>query len=192
MILVYFLFILCICIYIQNAEAFVLCTNNIIFIDLIIRAKSGTGKTVVFGVVALETLDMKISTPQVLIIAPTREIAIQICQVFRAIGVKMEGKFIHFFFRNLVLVRCHLCCCYAVYLSGLKVEYFVGGISIEEDKKKLKKCHVAVGAPGRIKHLIELELLNVSKARLFVLDEADKLMESDFQTAIKSVLEQYL
>jgi ATP-dependent RNA helicase DDX20 len=64
----------------------------------------------------------------------------------------------------------------------------VGGISIDKDKKKLDKCHIAVGAPGRIKHLIELELLNVSKIRLFVLDEADKLMETDFQTNIKSVL----
>lgn len=72
-------------------------------------------------------------------------------------------------------------------ILGLKVEYFVGGISIEEDKKKLKICHIAVGAPGRIKHLIEKGFLNVSKVRLFVLDEADKLMES-FQKDIKLVL----
>jgi len=73
-------------------------------------------------------------------------------------------------------------------ISELKVEYFVGGISINEDKKKLNKCHIAIGTPGRIKHLVELVLLNVSKIRLFVLDEADKLMETDFQTNIKSVL----
>ncbi|XP_072743488.1 uncharacterized protein [Anoplolepis gracilipes] len=128
--------------------------------DLIIRAKSGTGKTVVFGAVALEILDIQISSPQVLIIAPTREISIQIAHVIQTIGSKIKG---------------------------LKVEYFVGGISIEEDKKKLIKCHIAVGAPGRVKHLIEKGLLTVSKVRLFVLDEADKLMEISYQTDINYI-----
>lgn len=62
-----------------------------IYVDLIIRAKSGTGKTIVFGIIALEVVDIKISTPQVLILAPTREIAIQICEVLKAIGSKIEG-----------------------------------------------------------------------------------------------------
>lgn len=78
-------------------------------------------------------------------------------------------------------------CLLIIFVSGLKIEYFVGGILIEEDKKKLSKCHIAVGAPGRVKHLIEMGLLTVSKIRLFVLDEADKLMEINFQTDIKLV-----
>jgi len=73
-------------------------------------------------------------------------------------------------------------------ILGLRVEYFVGGMSIEEDKKKLSKCHIAVGAPGRVKHLIEKGFLQVSKIKLFVLDEADKLMEINFQKDIKLVL----
>ncbi|XP_071628546.1 uncharacterized protein [Temnothorax longispinosus] len=128
--------------------------------DLIVRAKSGTGKTLVFGIIALETLNLSIQSPQVLIIAPTREIAIQITHVIQAIGAKIEE---------------------------LRVEYFVGGMPLEEDKKKLSKCHVAVGAPGRIKHLIEKGFLHVSKVRLFVLDEADKLMEISFQKDINYI-----
>ncbi|KAL6264612.1 hypothetical protein P5V15_004714 [Pogonomyrmex californicus] len=128
--------------------------------DLIIRAKSGTGKTVVFGVIALETIDVSQQLPQVLIVAPTREIAIQITNVLKTIGSKIEG---------------------------LKTEHFVGGISLEEDKKKLSKCHIAVGAPGRLKHLIEKGFLQVSKVRLFVLDEADKLMEINFQKDINYI-----
>ncbi|XP_011864163.1 PREDICTED: uncharacterized protein LOC105560032 [Vollenhovia emeryi] len=128
--------------------------------DLIVRAKSGTGKTIVFGVIALETLDISIESPQVLILAPTREIAIQITHVIQAIGSKIEG---------------------------LRVEYFVGGLSIEEDKKKLSKCHIAVGAPGRMKHLVEKGFLCVPKVRLFVLDEADKLMEINFQKDINYI-----
>ncbi|XP_018366318.1 PREDICTED: uncharacterized protein LOC108763309 [Trachymyrmex cornetzi] len=128
--------------------------------DLIVRAKSGTGKTIVFGVIALDILDILVGSPQVLIVAPTREIAIQITHVIKAIGSKIEG---------------------------LRVEYFVGGTSIEEDKKKLSKCHIAVGAPGRVKHLIEKGFLQASKIRLFVLDEADKLMEINFQKDINYI-----
>jgi len=58
-----------------------------------VRAKSGTGKTLVFGIIGLETIDIKILTPQVLIVAPTREIAIQICEVLRTIGSRIEGTF---------------------------------------------------------------------------------------------------
>lgn len=60
---------------------------------MIVRAKSGTGKTIVFGILALETLDIEISSPQVLIIAPTREISIQVSQVLQTIGSKIKGIF---------------------------------------------------------------------------------------------------
>lgn len=69
--------------------------------------------------------------------------------------------------------------------SGLKVESFIGGLSIEDDCKKAKDCQVAVGAPGRLKHLIEKGMIKVNNVRLFVLDEADKLMETSFQKDIK-------
>lgn len=157
---------------------------------MIVRAKSGTGKTAVFGVVALETVDISIHSAQVLIIAPTREIAIQITYVINAIGSKIEGMLnlkycscMYFLKKKFVYLFVNYFCC-----LGLRAEYFVGGISIEEDKKKLSKCHIAVGAPGRIKHLIEKGFLQVSKVRLFVLDEADKLMEINFQKDIKLVL----
>lgn len=58
---------------------------------------------------------------------------------------------------------------------------------MDEDKKKVNSCHIAVGAPGRIKHLIDEGFLKVDNVRLFVLDEADKLMETSFQKDIKLV-----
>lgn len=72
-------------------------------------------------------------------------------------------------------------------ISGLKVEVFIGGTAIESDRKKLNNCHIAVGAPGRIRHLIDKEFLKVENVRLFILDEADKLMETSFQKDIKFV-----
>ncbi|XP_043472818.1 probable ATP-dependent RNA helicase DDX20 [Leptopilina heterotoma] len=128
--------------------------------DLVVRAKSGTGKTAVFGLIALETLDIELSCTQVLILVPTREIAVQIADVISSIGREMKG---------------------------LKVNYFIGGVSLDEDRKKLNKCHIAVGAPGRIKHLIDKGFLKPNTIRLFVMDEADKLMETSFQKDINYI-----
>ncbi|XP_053970548.1 uncharacterized protein LOC128872158 [Hylaeus volcanicus] len=128
--------------------------------DLIMRAKSGTGKTLVFSVIALDMVDIQISSVQVLILAHTREIAIQISQVCSSIGCEIKG---------------------------LNVEVFIGGMAIDDDKKKVNSCHIAVGAPGRIRHLIDKGFLKVENVRLFVLDEADKLMETSFQKDINYI-----
>ncbi|XP_035721843.1 probable ATP-dependent RNA helicase ddx20 [Vespa mandarinia] len=128
--------------------------------DLIIKAKSGTGKTLVFGTVALEMIDVQVSSIQVLILAPTREIAIQISEVLSSVGSE---------------------------LKGLKVESFIGGMILNDDKKKVKVCHIAVGTPGRVKYLIEKGFLKTDNIRLFVLDEADKLMENSFQGDINYI-----
>ncbi|NXY86321.1 DDX20 helicase, partial [Alcedo cyanopectus] len=127
-------------------------------LDLIVQAKSGTGKTCVFSTIALDALLLDSSATQILILAPTREIAVQIHAVITTIGIKMEG------------LECHV---------------FIGGTPLNQDKIRLKKCHIAVGSPGRIKQLIELDYLNTASIRLFILDEADKLLEEgSFQEQI--------
>ncbi|KAL5013158.1 hypothetical protein ScPMuIL_007428 [Solemya velum] len=126
-------------------------------LDLIVQAKSGTGKTCVFTVIALESLQLESSAVQVLVLAPTREIAIQIWEVIRSIGSAMPA------------LRCHT---------------FIGGMPFPEDVQKLNLCHIAVGTPGRIKQLIENRIMKIDSIRLFVLDEADKLLEESFQDQI--------
>ncbi|XP_008298259.1 putative ATP-dependent RNA helicase DDX20 [Stegastes partitus] len=127
-------------------------------LDLIVQAKSGTGKTCVFCTIALDSLVLENPATQVLVLAPTREIAVQIHSVVMAIGCAMEG------------LECHV---------------FIGGRPVSQDKIHLKKCHIAVGSPGRIKQLIELGMLSTASIRLFVLDEADKLLEEgSFQEQI--------
>lgn len=129
--------------------------------DLILEAKSGTGKTAVFTIIALEKLDLN-KDLQVIILAPTREIAAQICDVFKQIGCKYEG----------------LC-----------VEVVMGGLPIQDDVKKFKEknVHVLVASPGRLKHLIFDKHINTNSVRLLVLDEADKLMEKSFLSDIKFI-----
>ena len=62
----------------------------------------------------------------------------------------------------------------------LNVQVFVGGLSLEADQKKCKSCHIAVGSPGRVRQLIDNGWLKTKTIRLFILDEADKLMEESF------------
>lgn len=126
-------------------------------LDLIVQAKSGTGKTCVFSVIALEGIQTKSFALQVLVLAPTREIATQIWDVINSIG------------QCIPTLRCHT---------------FIGGMPVVEDKQKLKRCHIAVGTPGRIKQLIETNIMNTDSIRMFVLDEADKLLEESFQEQI--------
>ncbi|XP_052420281.1 probable ATP-dependent RNA helicase DDX20 [Carassius gibelio] len=127
-------------------------------LDLIVQAKSGTGKTCVFTTIALDSLILENTTTQVLVLAPTREIAVQIHAVVMAIGSAMEG------------LECHV---------------FIGGTPVSQDKLHLKKCHIAIGSPGRIKQLIEMGVLTTSSVRLFVLDEADKLLEDDSSSSFQ-------
>ncbi|KAK3103570.1 hypothetical protein FSP39_020216 [Pinctada imbricata] len=125
--------------------------------DLIVQAKSGTGKTCVFTVIALESIQVDTSALQVLVLAPTREIAIQIWDVIKSVGSA---------------------------IPSLQCQTFIGGMPVQEDKLKLKRCHIAVGTPGRIKQMIESNIMKTESIRMFILDEADKLLEESFQEQI--------
>ncbi|KAG2173899.1 hypothetical protein INT44_000012 [Umbelopsis vinacea] len=131
-------------------------------VDLIAQAKSGTGKTVVFGSIALEGIDLAVLDPQVLIVAPTREIAVQITEVLRVLGA---------------------------YMPKFQCQVFIGGLSVRSDAGKLSRCHIAVGTPGRIMALIQQNKLRMSKIKLAVLDEADKMIGGDFYAQTKYILD---
>ena len=88
--------------------------------DLIVQAKSGTGKTCVFSVIALEQVLASTSkATQVLILAPTREVAIQICNVICSISKS--------------------------HMTNIKTHALIGGQSVNQDKAKLKSCQIVVG-----------------------------------------------
>ncbi|RUP52033.1 P-loop containing nucleoside triphosphate hydrolase protein [Jimgerdemannia flammicorona] len=127
-------------------------------LNIIAQAKSGTGKTVVFSVIALENINVADSAAQALILAPTREIAVQIKEVMCQIG------------QNISSFSCHA---------------FIGGMPTFEDEENLRNCQIAVGTPGRVKGLIDSGKFSLKSIRLVVLDEADKLMEGIFRPQIK-------
>ncbi|KAF5401931.1 DEAD box ATP dependent RNA helicase [Paragonimus heterotremus] len=118
-------------------------------LDMIVQAKSGTGKTVVFVVVLLEAIDAQRPVLQALVLSPTREIALQSQTVFQRLGA---------------------------HIPGLKCQLFVGGLPLADDLCRLQQCHIAVGTPGRVRYLIETGYMSVDQVRHLVLDEADLLL----------------
>lgn len=133
--------------------------------DVVGQARSGTGKTGTFGISVLERIDTTQkypfkNYPQALILAPTRELVEQITRVISSIG-----SFIN-----------------------VKIEGFVGGKSIRDDINKLRDgIHIAVGTPGRIYDLIGKKFLNVSRMKMFVMDEADEMLSRGFVEQVQKI-----
>ncbi|HPV57648.1 MAG TPA: DEAD/DEAH box helicase, partial [Tenuifilaceae bacterium] len=115
--------------------------------DVIAQAQTGTGKTAAFGLPIIEMLEGQPSGIKALVLVPTRELALQVCDEIISLAAKR------------VVVA-------AVY----------GGQSISEQQRRIKKgVDVVVGTPGRILDLISRGDLDFSKLMMFVLDEADEM-----------------
>ncbi|KEP60872.1 UNVERIFIED_CONTAM: eukaryotic initiation factor-4A, putative [Hammondia hammondi] len=128
--------------------------------DTIGQAQSGTGKTATFAIAALQLIDYNINNCQVLILAPTRELAQQIQKVVLALGDYLQ-------------VRCHAC---------------VGGTVVRDDIAKLKAgVHMVVGTPGRVHDMMEKRHLRVDDMKLFIMDEADEMLSRGFKSQIYDV-----
>ena len=130
-------------------------------VDVVVQGKAGTGKTLVFAVRAAEVVDARASIPQVLLIAPTREIALQASDTV----VDLSGS------------------------CGMSVVTCIGGLPTSQDERLLGRgCHVVVGTPGRLLSLIERKSLIVGSIQLVVLDEADRLMENAFFPTVQRIM----
>ncbi|MCR9192437.1 MAG: DEAD/DEAH box helicase [Gammaproteobacteria bacterium] len=132
--------------------------------DVIALAQTGTGKTAAFGLPILENLEVGQFVPQALVLAPTRELAIQVGAHIEALG-------------------CHL--------PGLRVSVICGGQDYRPQLKKLKDgAHIVVGTPGRILDHLQRGTLNLKQLRTLVLDEADEMLRMGFIEDVETVLQQ--
>ncbi|PRT53331.1 ATP-dependent RNA helicase fal1 [Wickerhamiella sorbophila] len=128
--------------------------------DTIAQAQSGTGKTATFSIGMLQSIDMKSKEIQALVISPTRELAVQIQQVIKALGDYLQAN------------------CYAC----------IGGGSVGDDAKKLaQKPQVVSGTPGRVRDMIARGYLPPRHVKMLILDEADTLLEQGFQKNISEI-----
>ena len=129
--------------------------------DVVVLAKTGTGKTAAFGLPLLQLIDLEVTNIQVLILAPTREL----------------GQQIH---NNLLS--------YGANNSNFSIAVVCGGISIKPQIERLKKTtHIVVATPGRLLDLISRDAINIKSLRYLVLDEADEMVNA-FKDDLDSII----
>jgi ATP-dependent RNA helicase DeaD len=130
-------------------------------IDLIGQAQTGTGKTAAFGIPLVEKVDVKMDAIQGIIIAPTRELAIQVSEELYKIGA---GK-------------------------RVRVLPIYGGQDISRQIRSLKKApHIIVGTPGRVLDHINRKTMRLDTVNTVILDEADEMLNMGFIEDIESIL----
>jgi ATP-dependent RNA helicase DeaD len=132
--------------------------------DVLGQAQTGTGKTAAFALPILSRIDLKQKDPQVLVLAPTRELAIQVAEAFQR---------------------------YAAHLKGFHVLPIYGGQDYSTQLRQLKRgAHVVVGTPGRVMDHMRKGTLNLDGLSHLVLDEADEMLRMGFIDDVEWILEQ--
>jgi ATP-dependent RNA helicase DeaD len=132
--------------------------------DLVGQAQTGTGKTAAFGLPLLQRLDPEPTSPQVLVLTPTRELALQVADAFSS---------------------------YAARLDGVRVLAIYGGADFRDQIQKLRRgVQIVVGTPGRVMDHMRQGTLDLSALRCLVLDEADEMLRMGFIDDVEWVMEQ--
>lgn len=130
--------------------------------DVVGLAQTGTGKTAAFGLPVLQNINLRNAEPQALVLAPTRELCLQIASDLQD---------------------------YSKYLKGIAILPVYGGSSIGSQIGALKRgVHVVVATPGRLIDLMERGAVSLAKVKTLVLDEADEMLNMGFQDDIETIL----
>ena len=131
--------------------------------DVVGLAQTGTGKTAAFALPILSRIDKSVRSPQALVLAPTRELALQVADSFQS---------------------------FADHVGGLNVLPIYGGQAYGIQLSGLRRgAHIVVGTPGRIIDHLEKGSLDISGLRFLVLDEADEMLNMGFQEDVERILE---
>ncbi len=131
--------------------------------DIIGQAQTGTGKTAAFALPLLSQVDLNLKSPQILVLAPTRELAIQVAEAYQS---------------------------YASDIKGFHVLPIYGGQSYDIQLRQLKRgVHVIVGTPGRVMDHINKRTLKLDKLQSLVLDEADEMLRMGFIDDVEWIMD---
>ena len=131
--------------------------------DVIAKAPTGTGKTFAFGIPMIEHVDPSSNDVQGLILAPTRELAIQICDELRSL---------------------------LAFYTGIRVTVLYGGASIVTQAKALeKKPQIIVATPGRLMDHYNRKNIRFDKVQTIILDEADRMLDMGFFKDVTRIVE---
>lgn len=127
--------------------------------DVVGRSRTGSGKTIAFGLPLIERIDPALRQMQALILVPTRELAGQVAEVLAALD------------------------------GSVRIAQLIGGRSLGPQRETLRAgAHIAIGAPGRVLDLLRQDALNLSALRIAVLDEADQMLDVGFAPDVERIL----
>jgi superfamily II DNA/RNA helicase len=129
--------------------------------DVLARSRTGSGKTLAFAVPIVERLTPSGRSPSALILAPTRELASQVTEEFRAIAD----------------------------VRRLQVAAVYGGVGIGPQAKRSRHADIVIATPGRLLDLVARRLLRLDRVRICVLDEADRMLDMGFLPDVTRILE---
>lgn len=131
--------------------------------DLVGLAQTGTGKTAAFGLPLIDITKFEENIVQGLVIAPTRELCLQISNDLKA---------------------------YTKYIDNAKIATIYGGASIDKQAREVKRgAQIVVATPGRLKDMIKRKLVNLNSVEIVVLDEADEMLNMGFKEDIDAILD---
>ncbi len=132
--------------------------------DVIAQAQSGSGKTGAFTIGALNRIDTALKKPQVIIMAPTRELAKQICSVTGELSIQMK----------------------------LNIQLLIGGTSTDDDimEFKAKQPQILIGCPGRVHDILRRIPTIGPGIQMLILDEADEMLSAGFNEQIYNIFQQ--
>jgi superfamily II DNA/RNA helicase len=129
--------------------------------DVLARSRTGSGKTLAFAVPMVERLTPSGRSPEALILVPTRELASQVTEEFRAIAD----------------------------VARLRIAAVYGGVGIGPQAKRARHADILVATPGRLLDLVTRRLLRLDRVRVCVLDEADRMLDMGFLPDVRRILE---
>jgi len=128
--------------------------------DLLAKSPTGSGKTLAFGVPLVELLKDSDARPSALVLAPTRELALQIVEDLRPIA----------------------------HARALSIAAVYGGAGIVKQARLAARAHIVVATPGRLVDLIERKDISLAQVRLLVLDEADRMLDMGFRPVVEKIV----
>ena len=128
--------------------------------DVLVQSPTGSGKTLAFGLPLVELIEASDRRPAALILAPTRELALQIVDEIHPIATA----------------------------RALSIAPVYGGVGIEKQAKKAARAHIVVACPGRLEDLLDRGYFKLDNVRMLVIDEADRMLDMGFKPAVDRIV----
>jgi ATP-dependent RNA helicase RhlE len=128
--------------------------------DVLVQSPTGSGKTLAFGIPLVECIEADDRRPAALILAPTRELAVQIVDELHDIATA----------------------------RALSVAPVYGGVALEKQARKAARAHIVVATPGRLEDLLQRRSFTLDHVRILIIDEADRMLDMGFKPAVDRIV----